>query len=479
MMTDILRGSFEALPYRHGSIADSHIARIGAIARLVGWAAAEPDRCRVLEIGCAEGLNLLPMADRIRTSEFVGVDFGEAHIRVGEAVRVAGGLENASLICADLREWQPEPESFDYVIAHGVYSWVPPEVRDRLLQACARGLRPNGVAYISYNVYPAWGPLMAIRRAVLSEIAHLTEMPERIARTTLVLETLHNSFANDERPYAIMMRELIAEMMVKPAPLLHHDDLESINEPCTFLEFATHARTHGLQFLAEAHYASMPFEHVRPEVRTALSVLDPDFVHGQHLLDLIGNRRFRNTLLCRSASEPERVVNPDIIRDCALGIHLGVADARIDLQTGVPLQVIGRHNLRLSIDKPFQKAFIATLIAARPDRITYAEARHRAEDLLRRGNLPTEIDDDFMAVALFRLFALDQLDLMLAGNGEWLKTNPKPTVSALVRHQAQQALPIVNRWHENMNLNATEKRWLAGAAVRLDTDGLSTSGVLA
>jgi len=47
-----------------------------------------------------------------------------------------------------------------------------------------------------------------------------------------------------------------------------------------------------------------------------------------------------------------------------------------------------------------------------------------------------------------------------------------------VRYQAQQALPIVNRWHENMNLTATEKRWLAGAPVRIETDGLSASGVL-
>jgi SAM-dependent methyltransferase len=477
-MTDVLPESFDSLPYRHGAIFETHPARIGAIARLLGQPAAAPDACRVLELGCAEGMNLLPLAAHLPGSQFVGVDFSSGQIATAERTRVGAQLENVRFECADLRQWEPEPAAFDYIIAHGVYSWVPDDVKDRMMAICAKGLAPGGIAYASYNVYPGWGLVGAMRKIILAEISGYAAGDAREDRAQEVLRALDESFAGDERPYAALMREVLAEMRGKSRALLHHDELETVNDPCTFLEFAEHAKRHRLQFLAEAHYASMPFEHVRPPVRQALGALIPDFLRGQQLLDVIGNRRFRNTLLIAGEQEPERVVKLDAIRDCALRVNLRVVDGKVDLQEGVPMQVIGRHDVRMTIEKPFQKAFIAVLVAAAPERLPYAEARRRAVDLLSRGGLPAEIDDDFLCVACYRLFALDQLDLMLTGSGEWLSFAEKPAPSPLLRYQSQQALPIANRWHETVELTSTEKRWLAGAVVRVDEDRLATLGIL-
>ena len=132
-MNDPLRARYDAIPYRHGAIPLSHPARVGAIARLLGMNAAAPDRCRVLELGCAEGMNLLPLAERLPRAEFVGVDLSANQIATAEASRAACGIGNARFIHADLREFEPEAGAFDFVIAHGVYSWVPDEVKERLL----------------------------------------------------------------------------------------------------------------------------------------------------------------------------------------------------------------------------------------------------------------------------------------------------------------------------------------------------------
>src|SRR5262245_21443711 len=143
-MQDTLRERYDAVPYRHGAIPVSHPARIAAIARLHGLNCAPPDHCRVLELGCAEGMNLLPLGERFPLSEFAGVDLSPVQIQTAEAARAASKLGNVRLVAADLREFEPEPNSFDYIIAHGVYSWVEDEVKDRVLSICSSALRPNG-----------------------------------------------------------------------------------------------------------------------------------------------------------------------------------------------------------------------------------------------------------------------------------------------------------------------------------------------
>src|SRR5271154_4542291 len=108
-MSEVSSAAFDALPYRHGAIPETHPARIGAVARLLGINAAPPDRCRVLELGCAEGMNLLPLAERLPGSTFVGVDFSPVQLDAAEQARSAAGIGNARFVHADLREFEPEP----------------------------------------------------------------------------------------------------------------------------------------------------------------------------------------------------------------------------------------------------------------------------------------------------------------------------------------------------------------------------------
>ena len=473
-MSEVLASSFESLPYRHGAIPETHPARIGAIARLLGLKATAPDYCRVLELGCGEGMNLLPLAERFPHSEFVGVDFSAAHIAVAEEASAAAGVGNARFECADLRSYNVAPGAFDYVIAHGVYSWVSADVRESLLALCARALTPDGVAYVSYNVHPAWGVIGGLRAMLRAELSGVADPVAHIGRLLPVLE---KAFAGQVTPYATLMREALAEMRAKPPELLLHDELEVSNDPVTFLEFTAHAQLHGLHYLAEAHFPSMPLEHLPQPARQALAELDPDFFRGQQFLDLLGNRRFRNSLLIRGEPPAARTPDPAAVAECAIGLHLRPADGMIDLSPGVSLRLVGRHGFQLSVSAPAQKAFFGALCEVAPARVAFGDAVKRAQHLLAQSGQAPVVDPAPMAAGLARLFAIDQCDLVLAGSGEWLHLSSSPAPSALMRHQARRGLHVTNRWHEVVDLTDEGRRWVAGEGPSANEAALVRTGL--
>lgn len=446
-MEDPLIRDYELFPYRHGAVGPSHPARLAAIGRLLGLPTALPDRCRVLELGCAEGWNLLPLAERFPHSEFVGLDFAPTHIAAGEKARRHCAIENAKLICGDLRSFTVEPGSFDYVIAHGIYSWVGDDVRDRLLAVCAEALRPNGIAYVSYNTLPGWALPAAVRQILLPEIDRTASAETSESRVQQLLKNLIHAFANESGFHAALMREVLAEMAAKTVALLMHDELGEVNHPCTFLDFTAHAARHGLHFLAEAHFASMPLDHLRLEAREAIGQLGLDFLRAQQFLDLVGNRRHRSTLLTREPIELGRALDPAVISDCALTTHLTLSKPEVDLRPGIAIEVAGKHGVQFAVQEPAIKAFLGVLIAAAPERLTFAEAVERAHQALASTGVQAELNEDLLCHALARLFTIDQIDLLFAVTSEWLQS-PEP--SPLMRYQAENALPVVNRWHETV-----------------------------
>jgi SAM-dependent methyltransferase len=477
-MPDSHRARYDALPYRHGSIPMCAPARTGAIARMLGVAAVPPDRCRVLEIGCAEGMNLLPLAERFPDSQFTGIDFSPVQIANGERAREACGIENARLICADIRTFEPESGSFDYVIAHGIYSWVEADVRDRLLSLCAHCLAEGGVAYVSYNTQPGWAFTGGLREVLFSMIDRTAGVAQQAEDARKILHTFERVFAGEEGAQAMLMRESIAEMLGKPAALLMHDELAEVNTACAFLDFAAHAARHGMHYLAEAHYASMPFEHLKPETREAAADLATGFAKGQQVLDIVGARRFRNSLLTRAAIPEARAQDSAFVRECALNTTFRLEDPHVNLQPGAPMRVVGQHEVKLSLDHPFHKAFFATLIGVAPHRIPFPAAFAEARRQLERFHIEAEHSEEAICLLVQKFFTLDQVDLQLAGSGEWLRDRTPPEPGALMRWQARNAYPIVNRWHETVELQANEKRWLAGSPVRVDEKRMHAAGLM-
>ncbi len=318
---------YDEVPYPALAFAPTHPRRLRTMAWLFGLEAPDPARCSVLELGCADGGNLLPMASSDRESRFLGIDLDDGAIARARADAQELGLANVEFRVHDLRTPSAGLGRFDYVIAHGVYSWVPEPVRDRLLALCAECLAPQGVAYVSYNAWPGWHERAATRELLLHHARGVADPWEQAARArSLAKEILDaRSTRHSER-----VRSELERIVKRPDAVLLHDELGEVNAPISVHRFAVHAARHGLQFLAEAELQDMDLmdpvvvraaaswqgdpassppaggfdgvfpEELLPDPARRIVERSAAILAHQQYADFLTHRSFRRTLLCRA-----------------------------------------------------------------------------------------------------------------------------------------------------------------------------------
>lgn len=298
-MSDPVRLLYAGKPYPALSHPATHPSRLAAAARLAGLAGvASPPSCRVLEFGCASGHNLLPLAEAYPGSRFVGVDFSGAAIAAArESARVAG-LANVAFHEADLGEWEPDGE-FDFVIAHGVFSWVEDALKGRLLDLCARALAPGGVACIGYNTLPGW----SLRRDVAPLVRALARSPLAAAwGDGAAVAARLAELPGGQTAYAGHLRAVCGGMARKGPEVLPFDDFAPVCDPVYFGHFVAWAGERGLRCLGEADPAENLPEGIEPGILKELAPLAADPVLLQQTFDLLSGRTHRNSLLCRASA---------------------------------------------------------------------------------------------------------------------------------------------------------------------------------
>ena len=167
-----LRAAYDAVPYESHAFPQTAPGHLAAIAYLFGMDTMDVSTARVLEIGCAAGGNLIPFAMLHPQARVVGIDLSSVQVDQGRRRVQALGLWNLELLQGDVAAMDLTAlGQFDFIICHGVYSWVPANVQEAILSAFDTVLAPKGVAYISYNVYPGWKSKEIVRDAMLFAVA--------------------------------------------------------------------------------------------------------------------------------------------------------------------------------------------------------------------------------------------------------------------------------------------------------------------
>jgi 2-polyprenyl-3-methyl-5-hydroxy-6-metoxy-1,4-benzoquinol methylase len=305
--------SYDELPYPSQAFAQTHPDRLATLARVFGLAPPPIERCRVLEIGCAAGGNLIPMAYGLPGSRFVGIDLSERQVAEGRARIAALGLTNVRIEAMSVMDLDERWGEFDYVICHGVYSWVEPAVQDWILRIAGRQLSANGIAYVSYNTYPGWHLRESVRHMMRYHAMPFDTPAERIEQARAMLDFLAGAVPQEGNAYGqVLAREL--DLLARCSDsYLYHEHLEPTNAPLYFHQFAERAAAHGLQYLAEADFAAMLTGRFPPEVAATLEGISADIIHLEQYMDFVRNRQFRQTLLCRAGLKVRRALSPGVM----------------------------------------------------------------------------------------------------------------------------------------------------------------------
>jgi hypothetical protein len=396
------------------------------------------ERCRVLELGCGDGGNLVPMALALPNAAFVGIDAAPGAIARGAALIDALELPNITLRAESIEDFAPAAGAFDYVIAHGVYSWVGPAVRDRLLAICRHALADQGIAYVSYNALPGGRVRQALRDMLRFHTAEVAEPSERAAQGRALLRFLLEGWPAEHDFAAVMRRQAEGALERGDASLLH-DDLAEVNEPVYFHELVAHAKRHGLQYLAEADFFEMQTGVLSdPVAETLRDVEDP--IRREQFLDFLKGRMFRQTLLCRAEHGIDRTPRPEILERLAVSTP---ARARGGPDAAGAVTFEGPTGSTLATDHPLVRATLERVGGAWP-----AAVWVRA--LIPTGSSPE--DRAALSDALLRSYAANLVQLH--AHPPALTTTPgeTPEASPLARHQARAGDMVTNLRHVSVRI---------------------------
>jgi methyltransferase-like protein len=420
------------------------------MAILHGLSPASVERCRVLEIACSDGANLIPMAYAIPSSEFVGFDLAGLPIERGQAKIRELGLRNVRLFQGDLLEAGAELGPFDFIIAHGLYAWVPEPVRDRLLALCGELLTAEGVAFISYNAMPGGHLRTMIREIMLSCTSGMEDPLERVQAGLGFLRFLIQSRPEGDLLRALLENQL-ARMEQRDAAGTRHDELTDAYQPVYFADFAGHAQRHGLQYLSEAELAPPTDPGYRTEIQAALEdAACGDSLRKEQLLDFVRMRAYRETLLCRAGRRVEHSFSAEHFRRL---LFASQATATPGESPGTTVFVLP-GGIRMESNHPVVAALLKRLAAAWPRALRYDEI---TPDLAEAGFTL----DAGGAALLIRLAVTKMIELHAWSAPVARGVVERPRVSAYCRQEARaQQRNATSLLHKTVSLEDARVRSL-------------------
>ncbi len=243
---------YDEVPYESHAFHETHPDHLAVIATLHGLEPPPVATSRVLELGCAGGGNLLPMALEMPEARFVGIDVSARQIDEANAGLQALGVGNVEFRASDLAEIGEDVGTFDYVIAHGVYSWVSEPVRERLLALIRATLAPTGVAFVSYNTRPGWNILGILRELMLFHAGEIEDLKGAVHSSRELLDRVVGAMPEPNTPYSVAIRREVEQLRSKSDPYLLHEFLEPESHAVGVHEFVAHAARHGLEYLSDA-----------------------------------------------------------------------------------------------------------------------------------------------------------------------------------------------------------------------------------
>ena len=318
---DVQQTIYSELGYKSMPFPYTTPATLEAYAALVGVSAPNPKTARVLELGATYGGNIISQALFNSDATFVGIELSQEQVEKGNEVIANAGLTNVSLIQSDIASIGSEIGTFDYIIAHGVYSWVDDGVKDALLRLIDEHLAEDGIAYISYNTYPGWHTMDEVRQLMMFSNRDKTQFNHK--EKVLHGKTIGSIVGSQILKYDNLKERnskflgALRSVMQKDEYYVGHDHLEPNNNPVYFYQFNDHLEAHNLAYLCDADLTLSMVRSFDADIADTLDKLAlNDHVAQEQYLDFMLDTTFRKSIICK-AKHAESVTydmgNPELV----------------------------------------------------------------------------------------------------------------------------------------------------------------------
>lgn len=463
-MSSELQQTYEDLPYQSSTIGYSHPRRLAMIGTLFGMQPTNINRCRILELGCAEGGNLIPMAAGLPESEFVGIDFSDRQIRTGLQTVQNLGIDNLSLRQMNILDVDDSFGRFDYIIVHGIYTWVPLEVRAKILEICRQNLNPQGIGFVSFNAKPGSHLRIMIREMILQHLQEIPSPQQRAQEARRFLKFLLESASQERFPayYAALKWEQTFFDRCDDLHLLH-GLLETINDPISFTEFMNDAQQQKLQFLGEVSFQDMVLPPLPASSTKTLNEFVRNQVDMEQYHDYIRGRSFRKTLLCHEEVPLTRTVSSECVRKFHIGSPMKPTAPLAQSAANAEITFRKSAGNEIKTSKPLLKAAFHLLAEIWPENIPFdallTKAQSRETDLYGTSLNPNSNHEasTFLADQLMRCYSAGLVEFDIYPTTCQSNISRSPRTTTLIQKQARISNRVANQRHETISLNAMQQ----------------------
>ena len=315
---EALKDSYDDFLYVSKAFATCSINSLIATTRIYGLDPAPIKGARVLELGSSCGGNIIPQALYYPEATFTGIDLSSVQIKHGNELIESMGLTNVTLLEKDIMDVDDDFGTFDYIIVHGIWSWVPDIVKDKILSICNRNLSDRGIAYVSYNTYPGWKRLEQMRDIMLySEKQFKSQsLQERTAYTKNVLKLIGETMKMDERSQKQSGYKIdnINRVLAANDYYVGHEYLETFNDPVYVSEFIERAEQQGCVYIGDKSIEKSFITWLDNKVVDNIKAL----ANGNHkdkeqYYDFVYDTQFRMALLTKPCNK-DKIVRDETVQ---------------------------------------------------------------------------------------------------------------------------------------------------------------------
>jgi SAM-dependent methyltransferase/methyltransferase-like protein len=446
--------AYDKVLYPSGLFPQTHPDRLATTAYLRGMFPNPIEHCRVLELGCGAANNLLSMAFQLPGSDFVGVDLGRIPIAAGQAAVSELGLRNVTLEAMDIcNPGFSKFGTFDFIIAHGVYSWVPPQVRECILRICRKMLAPNGIAYISYNAYPGCHFRDLVRHMMCFHTQKFDEVAEKAVQARALVKFVAESRKKSDY-YTEAFRSQLGRLTRYDDRSLYHDDLNPAARPFYFHEFMEEAQRHDLKYVGEATLDTSDRALFTDQALQRMNELEgADEIVREQYKDFLCGTGFRQTLLCQK----ETLLSPAFLEDRIPELFVTcdyVPMSDPDNAGDAPFEIKSPEGGKVEIGHPVWRAAITYICSQWPGAVSFAQIMDELERR-KESKFPKAKRADQAAVivaALKQAYFAGVVSLRVRPPVVANRVSEQPAISQLARAQIRFGSSVSTQLHRSMKI---------------------------